>query len=358
MAGTNDEQPRPGQSGDYRERSRWSQRLQNLRDNMPVTTNQRLSRSRSLPLDQYEYMEHPQQQSQTPTALSDLPVREAEGIAITSSDTPAEDTRVPVDNRATMVAGSDHVAALPTVSLTGLGGEQADQQCVLCRNTYNADPVILPCKHVFDKKCLLSWLSEDEANQNTCPMCRRQLFRKRNLGNGGNGVYTEADFEPLMLHDELGYPDYGERRARIALQRRIGALRDREQYELLRDGGASLPAVNRPERGVLDTRQDYLLFQELQNRGAFALPGMNLQFRAGRPDISDQDIYEILRDSGANWCITHGRWRVGGVHQRFGGESAEDEGYRDPDDERQEQEERSSNLQNLVGVVRRAWNSL
>lgn len=217
---------------------------------------------------------------QTPITSSDPPVREGGGTDIASSDTPVEDARVPIVNcSTTMVAGSEYVATLPTVSLTGLGNEEADRQCVLCRETYILDPVILPCSHKFDRECLLSWLSEDEANQTNCPMCRRQLFRKLNLGNGGNRVYIEERFIPLLLHEifdhcgERRRPEYRQHRAYVALQRRIGALEDRRQYELLRNGGANLPAVN-PGQAILDIRQDHLLFQELQRRGAFALSSM------------------------------------------------------------------------------------
>lgn len=350
MAGTDDEQARPGQFGDYGERLRRSQRLQ---DNTPVPNNRRLSRSRSLPLNQYEYMEHPQQ---TPTTSSDPLAREAGRTDLASSDTPVEDVRASiVDSSLVIVHGSQYVAALPTVSLTELGDDEADRQCVVCRNTYGADPVILPCKHVFDKECLLSWLSEDEAHQNTCPMCRRQLFRKRNLGNGGNDVYTEGLFDPLVLHDGFEYirgpgrPSFGRLRAYVALRRRRGALDDRFQYEDLRNDGANLPALA-PRQVILNIQQDHLLFQELQSQGAFTLPGMDLQFRAGHTGITDEDIYEILRDTGADWCTEQGRWRLNGRPQRFGEESAE---------ERQGQEaQTSSNLQNLAGVVRRAWNSL
>lgn len=45
------------------------------------------------------------------------------------------------------------------------------------------------------------------------------------------------------------------------------------------------------------------------------------------------------------------------VHQRFGVESGEEEHHNE--NERPEREEgSSSNLRNLVGVVRRAWNRL
>lgn len=379
MAGTDDEQPRPGQVGGFGERSRRSQPLQ---DNAPVPNNRRLSQSRSLPLNQYEDMEHPQQ---TPTTSSNPHAWDARRTDPESSDPPVEDARVPiVDRSLVMVAGSSFVAALPTASLTELGDGAADRQCVICRVTYGADPVILPCKHVFDRECLLSWLSEDEADQNTCPMCRRQLFRKRNLGNGGNGVYAETGLVPLIWHDGFefvrgrGRPNFGRLRAYAALQRRRGGLRDRWQYEELRNSGANLPALS-PEIVILNMREDRLMFQELQRRGAFTLPGMDVQFRAGDTGITDEDIYEILRDTGAGWCTEHGRWRLNGAHQRFGvvptverqgqeagtspGLAAVLNAFRQRQsrqgmEERQRQEaERSSNLESLAGVVRRAWNT-
>ena len=41
------------------------------------------------------------------------------------------------------------------------------------------DGIKLPCAHVFDRKCLTSWVSEKAANKNTCPICRHVLFEQK-----------------------------------------------------------------------------------------------------------------------------------------------------------------------------------
>ncbi|KAK5124077.1 hypothetical protein LTR85_002274 [Meristemomyces frigidus] len=53
-------------------------------------------------------------------------------------------------------------------TLTGL-----DLDCSICAETL-ADPVSLPCHHIFDKACIVHWL--EMPGKNTCPSCRRPLF--------------------------------------------------------------------------------------------------------------------------------------------------------------------------------------
>ncbi|PVI01941.1 hypothetical protein DM02DRAFT_727501 [Periconia macrospinosa] len=39
-------------------------------------------------------------------------------------------------------------------------------------------PLVLPCHHVFGRKCLREWIKSGNQNSNTCPMCRRELFER------------------------------------------------------------------------------------------------------------------------------------------------------------------------------------
>ena len=231
-------------------------------------------------------------------------------------------------DRPQVVTGAAYVAALPTVPRASLGDDETDHQCVLCRLPYQEDPVVTECGHRFERGCLLRWLSEDEANQNSCPVCRRELFpqvsaqslRRPRMILGEDGVGT-IPFEPLVAPGLSGRLSIADMRDRINDNRRSGALNDHRLYQdLARDGAYLLPL--RPGGVVLDMREDRAMFLELQRRGAFALPGMDAQFREASPEnpaLTDADIYDLLRNAGADWCLNHHAWRRGGgYHLRFG----------------------------------------
>ncbi len=79
------------------------------------------------------------------------------------------------------LAGSQFVAELVRLPSEELKDASSDQECIICRAEFGPkteDAVQLPCRHVFDRKCLDGWLSELEAGQNTCPKCRTELFVK------------------------------------------------------------------------------------------------------------------------------------------------------------------------------------
>jgi len=79
------------------------------------------------------------------------------------------------------IAGSHFVAELVRLPSEELKDASSDQECIICRAEFGPkteDAVQLPCRHVFDRKCLDGWLSELEAGQTTCPKCRTELFVK------------------------------------------------------------------------------------------------------------------------------------------------------------------------------------
>lgn len=51
--------------------------------------------------------------------------------------------------------------------------KHVDPECPICQEEYTSDSVLLklPCRHVFDEKCIEAWVNK----QNTCPLCRFQL---------------------------------------------------------------------------------------------------------------------------------------------------------------------------------------
>lgn len=80
------------------------------------------------------------------------------------------------------IAGSQFVAELPRIPQSELSSNSHAQECLLCHLEYDAsteNALRLPlCGDGFHKACLLSWLSEGEHHQNTCPHCGEVLFNK------------------------------------------------------------------------------------------------------------------------------------------------------------------------------------
>ena len=101
---------------------------------------------------------------------------------------------------ATSTTGSQFVLSLPTIPSNGLPERFHDQECTVCLMTYLehiTDTVQLPCRHVFHRVCLTAWLSENEANKNTCPICRRALFAKLEdtfILNTYDGMHERIEF--------------------------------------------------------------------------------------------------------------------------------------------------------------------
>lgn len=80
------------------------------------------------------------------------------------------------------IVGSQFAAELERLSPEELKDIQGDQECIICRTEFGPgteDAVQLPfCHHIFDRSCIAKWVSELEADQNTCPKCRTVLFTR------------------------------------------------------------------------------------------------------------------------------------------------------------------------------------
>ena len=50
---------------------------------------------------------------------------------------------------------------------------QADDVCIICRESMTTAAKKLPCNHIFHTSCLRSWFQR----QQTCPTCRRDVLR-------------------------------------------------------------------------------------------------------------------------------------------------------------------------------------
>jgi hypothetical protein len=89
------------------------------------------------------------------------------------------------------------------LSLVSPPTDEAD--CSICRSEWNSqdqEVVGTPCNHIFHRKCLTSWFSDDDSNS-TCPTCRQRLFVDTSAID-----YSEHDLvfiisDILTLIDEL-----------------------------------------------------------------------------------------------------------------------------------------------------------
>ncbi|MCJ1460590.1 hypothetical protein MMC28_010972 [Mycoblastus sanguinarius] len=247
-----------------------------------------------------------------------------------------------------------------------------DRVCVICTTTYgkrSEDNIIehalkmRKCGHVIGNYCIRKWFE----TSNSCPFCRDELFEKERDENGEEiGIldisddesdtqsYTtfisesaypsnELDCEPttdeLDELEALGRGPAGHIQEpkgpetlpwRIASNRRRGALADVALYRQIRRlqlqeraiGSRNEPAWPplQDHETVLNWQADQRLFQYLRDTGAFSQPGMEIE----RGELSDEAIYENLRNQGSRWMQDRIGWNPGwflfGRRMVFGGQ--------------------------------------
>ena len=241
---------------------------------------------------------------------------------------------------------------LPAVLVPGQPSEE--KTCHICMEELDSGTEIamtIPgCKHVFGSECLANWLK----GQNTCPMCRRELFPKlQNLGirlnpfelmemhergllaqssrDSTNNVHStspsSAFFGPtrglihmrqwLRRRMEPNPPYHGheithwfrnQRRPSSLFATTAGPvdrtrmrwtnLREADLYEQLRRAGAPLPPAHQALRGEPFTQQQEEAFlAELVARGAFlAAPGTT--WAVWQRGVMADDVWRVFREEG------------------------------------------------------------
>ena len=190
------------------------------------------------------------------------------------------------------------------------------------------------CKHVLGNRCLETWLSEE----NSCPLCRNILFDNDDSDdNDDSSEDSDDEVDPedeealvraIAAFEEQRPPTLNEAdekestgpRYRIHRRR---ALTDFKLYQefrkhRLRSGDfLVLPYVPADEE-VLHWRADKALFKHLQKIGALAQPDMYV-YRRTNSCLSDEKLYERLRDHGAKWSLPRGAWVLYGQRMIFRG---------------------------------------
>lgn len=74
------------------------------------------------------------------------------------------------------------VSSLPKRLLTTSDKEIVNEEiCPICIESYTAEDTIriLPCQHVFHRKCVDTWLFQKE----TCPMCKYNIVKQRDIAS-------------------------------------------------------------------------------------------------------------------------------------------------------------------------------
>ena len=214
------------------------------------------------------------------------------------------------------------------------------------------------CGHIFGSNCLETWVSQPhgESNSNTCPICRAVLFererevsvpdiiglldreaeRVRNLASEDTQMELTATGRSRVNTFEEGPPNEVTDPTRIALLRRLGASRDVILYDRLvttqtQDGrrNALYPRQN-CSLEILTAQEDHSLFCELEARGAFQVPGMNIGRASGDANgrthqpqwSSNTEAYETLRNQGVRWDHLRNGWFRFGWRVVFNGVEA------------------------------------
>lgn len=248
------------------------------------------------------------------------------------------------------ILGSQYVAGLPLRRASELPNDR--QTCGTCLEEYADEQddvaiVQLPCcSNSIHRDCILDWVGETKANNNTCPFCRHELFTRSHYNGRDLELEDLQDLEPDDLQDLPppqnlpGYdydPDIEEfdipmnnnrfdrpapqganvslhdarfdfQRLQLAENRRQGALKDRRLYQQLLADGARLAGNLPPDAHVLNLEQDRAMFEELRRRGAFTQPGMVAGYRNMEDHFSDTAIYEDQRNRGRWWSQEPRRW--------------------------------------------------
>lgn len=202
------------------------------------------------------------------------------------------------------------------------------RRCTSCYTWYIDLPTPSPkptCAFLRLNKTLLLKYCSTRSTRPKCPQCRREKIEK--------ALALEKEILTAHLHlltETETRPDHQEAQGKKTPQptpphetRRHRARRDVKLYHALRAQGSHLPPLPPKQRsrngvdGLLTWAQDRALFRALQELGAFRYPGMAENFRdehGGR--LSDEEIYEIVRQRGCRWDVMRG-WVQGGRRVSF-----------------------------------------
>ena len=65
--------------------------------------------------------------------------------------------------------------------------------------------------------------------------------------------------------------------------------------------------------------QHLWFFEYLQTQEAFNQPGVDIERQSVGALLTDEDLYDHLRNLGAKWCLDRKGWFLFGRHMAFGG---------------------------------------
>ena len=197
--------------------------------------------------------------------------------------------------------------------------ELQDQACYICHEPYIFDsqtmdhgdaveyPVRLPCNHIFGNHCLQTYICGAQRpgfDSALCPLCRRDLhlYQADIEFELPEGVRREPEGVSRVEYDEA---------SNAQRSRDWNVFGPQHPSEVSRDADLAVELML-PERlaQLQDGEGRGALFEEIQLRGAFRPPHITAEYSA-YGEISDEMVYERLRDSRAQWttrwgeCFSH-----------------------------------------------------
>jgi hypothetical protein len=155
-----------------------------------------------------------------------------------------------------------------------------EETCPICQENFISDghgPVLLECKHLFGRGCLVQWLQDN----NSCPMCRRTLYASE---NEEENEYYGGDIDAL----EAAIVE--------ALTWRVGYVADMGEYILL-NGAFAYERLSESQREILIEELMDQFIEELPQ----ALPDELPPF-SGFITIDESTIWNFVRSTMLPHC--------------------------------------------------------
>ncbi len=219
----------------------------------------------------------------------------------TPDSDPTDTSDTDWDDTLQTMLGSRYVARLPAISQTQISQSKFNQDCTICITAFDSkessgDVVQTWCGHFYHRHCVNNWLSEDEADNTTCPTCRQTLFERPE---------EEAEYES---EDEWEWPrgDDCTFQWLSDLVHLENIRTDLELYsELYRN--EVLPNAPDPEASKLNPQEELAMLRDILRRE---------EFGDGRPtrrfQDSDAEYLEVLRlavlssgESPESWLLRY-----------------------------------------------------
>lgn len=161
-----------------------------------------------------------------------------------------------------------------------------------------------PCQHFFHKECILSWFTSIRPERDTCPICRRALFKADPLTPEQLELLQADDLEDPHSHSNAENPHWVMMNGEYMAMDIVAGLVVRREFDSLDAFGGhfhwydvcrrihtAMLAVNGPLRPLFEPHQDTFVLLVHSAAALVAIGNNNLQ------------IQEVDRREFLNWFI-------------------------------------------------------